>query len=131
MIRLKSGRLVIDRDIASAAEIVWDCLTDTRLWKEWGPSVSEVVCDHQYIKQAVQGRIRTAMGFWVSFSISEYRHLSFWQWRVAGYRATGHTLETLGPQSCRLAFDMPLLAAPYLFICYLALRRIERLCLEK
>ena len=131
MIQLKNSRLIISRDIPAAAEIVWECITDTRQWTEWGPSVAEVVCSQRYIEHAVQGKIKTALGFWVSFRIIEFRHLSFWQWRVAGYRATGHSLEVLGPDSCRLAFDMPAWAVPYLFICNLALRRIERLCCNR
>lgn len=128
MLKIAAGRITVQKDIAAAAETVWDCLTDTHRWHEWGPSVAAVVCEQRYIAEAVEGKIKTALGFWVSFQVEEYQHLCSWRWQVAGYRATGHSIEVRGPQACSLSFDMPLWAAPYLLICYWALRRIDRLC---
>ncbi|MFN3216539.1 MAG: hypothetical protein ACE367_08600 [Acidimicrobiales bacterium] len=48
-------------------------------------------------------------------------------WKVAGVPATSHAVEALGDDRCRAGFGVPVAAAPYLAVCALALRRIERI----
>ena len=50
-----------------------------------------------------------------------------WGWEVAGIPATGHRVESLGPDRCRVVFEVPLLAAPYLTVCRLAAQRIRNI----
>jgi hypothetical protein len=40
-------------------------------------------------------------------------------------RATGHRVEYLAIKQCRLIFEVPWLAAPYLLVCKIATRRIK------
>jgi hypothetical protein len=50
---------------------------------------------------------------------------------VAGIPATGHRVEALGPGRCRVVFEVPLLAAPYLAVCRLAAHRIRTILEEE
>ncbi len=55
---------------------------------------------------------------------------SYWDWRVAGVAATGHRVEPLGPNRCRLTFTVPGWAFGYGLVCRLALMRIDRLLMQ-
>ncbi len=41
--------------------------------------------------------------------------------------ATGHRVERLGTERCRVVFEVPFWAAPHAVVCRPALRRIARL----
>lgn len=119
-------RLVVDRTVDVPADVVWEVLVDTERWPEWGPSVSAVECDERHIQAGTVGRVRTPIGLALPFEITAcetYR----WTWRVAGVPATGHRIEALGPDRCRVSFDLSPLAAGYVPICQRALERIARL----
>ena len=109
---------------ASAAE-AWRLLTDTSRWPEWGPSVSRVDSAEQYIGPGSSGRVQTVVGVWLPFRVTEFVAGQRWGWEVAGIPATGHRVEALGPDRCRVVFEVPLLAAPYLAVCRLAAQRIR------
>jgi hypothetical protein len=47
--------------------------------------------------------------------------------RSFGINATGHRVEPLDESSCRLVFQVPLWAAPYLVVCKIAVDRIVQL----
>ena len=111
-------------------ERVWDLITDTQAWPLWGPSISNVKCEDRYIRLGSRGVIQTALGFRVPFVVTEFEPLRFWAWEVAGIRATGHLVEPLGPDRCRLIFTVPIWAAPYVTVCLLGLIRIQRLLKE-
>lgn len=64
------------------------------------------------------------MGLSASFEITEYRQGRFWGWSVAGIRATGHRLTPLGPNACRVAFELPWSWLIYTVVCEVALKRI-------
>ncbi len=117
----------VARVINTSAERVWEILIDTRLWPVWGPSVQEVECAQRYISAGVSGRIKTAIGLWAEFTITEYKQLSYWGWKVAGVPATGHRLMRLSDQSCELIFELPFVAFPYALICRQAANRIAQL----
>lgn len=106
---------------------MWHVITDTHCWVQWGPSVTAVACDERYIRGGSQGRIKTLLGFWVPFVVTTYEHGRYWHWRVRGIPATGHRVEPLAAERCRLVFEVPVWAAPYTIICGLALQRIARL----
>ena len=114
-------------DIAAPARVVWSILTDTTMWPEWGPSVRAVDAPSRFVGLGMHGRVRTAVGLWVPFSISELDLGRRWAWRVAGLPATGHRVEALTPGTCRAVFEVPLWAAPYAVVCNVALRRIARI----
>jgi hypothetical protein len=99
-------------------------MTDTKTWPQWGPSVKEVECEDQFIRQGTEGRVKTVGGFWLPFIITRYEEGHFWSWKVAGIPATGHRIEPHEDGLCKLTFEIPLLAAPYAYICKIALERI-------
>ena len=127
MLRLKNDKIVIDMAIQCPAEDAWRLLTDTRQWPHWGPSVSRVTCEQRYIGPDSEGRVKTLLGFWVPFAITEYRDLQFWSWRIGRFPATGHRISVENETTCLVAFEMPWWALPYLFVCRIALGRIRRL----
>lgn len=126
--------MVVDRFVPAAPEVVWDLLVDTSRWPEWGPSVTAVELDYAHATHATTaritagstGRVRTAVGVWVPFRITEFDDGRRWSWNVAGIPATSHTVEP-APGGCRVGFGVPLLVAPYALVCQVALARIERL----
>jgi len=127
MLRFKNNRIWICRDMAAPPETVWAILTDSQLWSRWGPSVFAVDCQDRYIRLGSKGRVQTLFSVWLPFTVSEFRHLDFWSWRIGSYGATGHTLIRPTNPSSTLCFDVPWWAAPYLPLCWLALIRIEKI----
>ncbi len=117
--------------INAPVERVWDILTDTRQWPVWGPSVRRVESPQRYIDSGLQGRLKTAVGVWVTFEITHCEAPVSWSWKVAGVAATGHRLKKLSENSCELIFELPFLAFPYALVCRKAASRIARLALEK
>ncbi len=79
---------------------------------------------NRFIRKGTEGRIKTAVGIWLPFSITEYKEGHFWSWKVGGIRTTGHRVETQEEGLCKLTFEVPVLAAPYVYICKIALDRI-------
>lgn len=117
-------RLLAGRVLEASAERVWDLLTDTERWPEWGPSVRAVQSSDRHIRTGTTGRIRTPVGVTVPFEIThceEYR----WTWTVARVPATGHSVEPLGENRCRVAFELSPLLTGYVPVCQRALDHIE------
>jgi hypothetical protein len=112
-------------EILAPAAAAWRLLTDTSRWPQWGPSVSRVESAGQYIGPGSTGRIQTIIGVWLPFRVTEFVAGQRWGWEVAGIPATGHRVESLGPDRCRVVFEVPPLAAPYLAVCRLAAERIR------
>ena len=112
-------------EIQAPASVAWKLLTDTSRWPQWGPSVSRVESAEQYIGPGSKGRIQTIIGLWLPFRVTEFVAGRRWAWEVAGIPATGHRVESLGPDRCRVVFEVPLLADPYLAVCRLAAHRIR------
>jgi hypothetical protein len=117
-------------EIKATVSKAWELLIDTQRWPEWGPSVTRVDCADRYIAQGSVGRVQTAFGPWLSFEITQFTAGQYWHWQVAGLPATGHRVLSLGPNHCRVVFEVPMLAAPYLFVCRMAAQRIKNI-LEK
>ena len=118
-------RLFISRRIEAPPERVWELLVDTRRWPEWGPSVLDVEIQPPRIEEGATGRVRTLFGPWLPFTITRASKWS-WAWRIGPVPATGHRV-IAEDTSCRVGFEVPLYAFPYLVVCWLALRRIETL----
>jgi uncharacterized protein YndB with AHSA1/START domain len=108
----------------------WRLITDTQTWPVWGPSVQEVECNDRYIRAGSSGRVRTPVGIWMPFVIDSFEPEAYWDWCVAGVPATGHRVEPVGPNRCRLTFTVPTWAFGYGLICRLALMRIDRLLIQ-
>lgn len=125
--------LLFDVSMATAAPCheVWALLTDTRRWPEWGPSVRAVECAPPVIGPGSTGRVLTALGVWLPFEVSEWAEGRRWSWRVAGVPATGHRVEPLPDKGCRIVFEVPLVAAPYAFVCRMAAARIARIAARR
>jgi hypothetical protein len=86
--------------------------------------VKAVECRDRFIRQGTEGKVKTAVGICVPFIITAYEEGRFWAWKVAGVPATGHRVESQEEGLCKLTFEVPLLAAPYGYICKIALDRI-------
>ena len=117
-------------EIKAPVSAAWELLIDIRRWPEWGPSVARVDCADRYIALGSAGRVQTTFGPWLSFEITQFIVGQYWRWQVAGIPATGHRVLSLGPNLCRVVFAVPVLAAPYLFVCRIAALRIKNI-LEK
>jgi hypothetical protein len=118
-------RLVVSRSVAVAADRVWELFVDTRRWPAWGPSITAVECPDRYVEAGTTGHVRTVGGLRLPFEVTScdgYR----WTWAVGGIPATGHRVDTTDG-GCRVAFEVPLLAAPYAVVCWVALRRLDAL----
>ena len=114
-------------EIRAPASVAWELLTDTSRWPLWGPSVSRVESAGQFIGPGSTGRVLTIFGVWLPFRVTEFAAGRRWDWEVAGIPATGHRVESLGPDRCRVTFEVPLLAIPYLAVCRLAAGRIRNI----
>ncbi len=104
---------------------VWQIITDTHLWPVWGPSVKAVRCRDRFVTYGSTGSVQTFFGPRVFFEVTDFIDETYWAWRVGGINATGHRVERISYNKCRLVFDMPLLMAPYWFVCVIAVRRIR------
>jgi hypothetical protein len=114
-------------EIQAPASAAWKLLTDTTRWTQWGLSISRVESAEQYIGPGSTGRVQTIIGVWLPFRVTEFVAGQRWGWEVAGIPATGHRVESLGPDRCRVSFEVPLLAVPYLAVCKLAAQRIRNI----
>lgn len=119
-------RLVTSREIAAPADDVWRLLVEPARWPTWGPSITAVDCEDDRIRAGSTGRVRTVGGLWLPFEIATFED-GRWTWRIGPVPATGHRVTPLGPDRCNAAFEVPLLAGPYVLVTVIALRRIERL----
>jgi len=118
-------RVVISRWIDAPPDRVWDLFTDTTRWPEWGPTVTAVECETRYIEAGSTGRVRTIGGRWLPFAITRFGDRQ-WTWRIGQVGATGHRVRPT-ESGCRVGFEVPLWAAPYVLVCWVALGRIESL----
>jgi hypothetical protein len=118
-------------EVGVPAAAAWQLLTDTLRWPDWGPSVAAVDCTERFIGPDSVGWVSTVIGLRLPFQITEFTPGCSWRWQVAGIPATCHRVETLGPDRCRVTFEVPLWATPYLAVCRLAAARIKRILEEE
>jgi hypothetical protein len=105
--------------------VLWDLLTDLDQWPAWGPSVEGATLHGETLELGTSGTVSTVVGVGVPFEITDFEPGRRWGWKVAGLPATVHTVEDLGNDRCRVGFGVPWLAAPYVVICEIALKRLE------
>ena len=110
-------RVRVSQECHASAHRAWQLLTDTTLWPLWGPTVRDVICSERMIRKGSEGKVLTPIGIWVPFLVTEYDDLRFWEWEVAGLRATGHRLIADDEPPCRIVFELPLWWLPYFFVC--------------
>jgi hypothetical protein len=121
-------RVVVAREVDAPPDAAWDVLVSTRRWPDWGPSVT-AVRGPERIGPGSTGEVRIAgVGLWVPFEVTAFdADARRWTWDVARVPATGHRVEAVGADRCRVAFEIPVLAAGYAPVCRRALSRIARL----
>lgn len=129
--RTEDGRRIeVGRAVDAPTETAWELLVRTEHWPEWGPSVTDVDFDGDRISAGASGRVRLPGGLWLPFEVDSFTAPAEdapgrWTWRIREIPATGHRVEQLSPQRCRVVFELPLLAGGYAPVCYRALDRIE------
>jgi hypothetical protein len=74
--------------------------------------------------------VETVGGLRLPFEITGFEPDRAWSWTVRGVGATDHTVESAAAGT-RVSFGVPWLAVPYLGVCAVALRRLDRLAVEK
>ncbi len=119
-------RLEVAGEFDAPADLLWELLTDTTEWAEWGPMVEAVLCADRRIQAGTTGELETSFGVGLPFQITtceEYR----WTWKIAGISATGHRVEELDDGGCRVVFEVPLLAAGYSPVCAVALQNLKEI----
>ncbi len=127
MIKISASQVSVGKFYHTLPLIVWDLITDTFKWPQWGPTVKRVQCPERFICKGTQGQVLTAFGIWLPFIITEYDPASFWSWNVASVKATGHRIQAVKTRGCYLWFEVPIIAAPYTLVCQMALGRIKNL----
>ena len=115
------------REIDAPSDVLWRLLTDPQHWPEWGPSIRSAALYGQDFERGAKGKVTTIVGIELDFEITDYEEGVVWAWQVAGIPATHHSVESLGPKRCRIGFGVPWAAAPYLAVCEVALRRLEKM----
>ena len=130
VMKFSANRIAVGRSYNAPASVVWDMITDTLQWPQWGPTVRRVESADRFIRKGTRGRVLTAVGVWLPFVIVEYIHRSFWNWKVASVKATGHRIQQTKDGGSCLWFEVPIIAAPYSLVCRMALVRIENLISE-
>ena len=130
MIKITTNRISVGKFYPASPLIVWELITDTSQWPRWGPTVKRVHFPERFIRKGSSGRVLTAFGIWLPFVIDEYEHASYWSWKVATIKASGHRVQASEYGGSNLWFDVPMIAAPYAAVCQMALGRIENLLSE-
>ncbi|MEO6125408.1 MAG: SRPBCC family protein [Ilumatobacteraceae bacterium] len=123
-------RTHISRTMDVSAKDAFAIFIDLDRWPEWGPSVRSATIDDGPMRLGSTGVVTTTVGVRLPYIVTSFVSGKSWAWTVAGVPATDHLVEPLGPGRCRVTFGVPLVAAPYMAVCAIALRRIERIALQ-
>ena len=107
--------------------VVWKVLTTYDLWPLWGPSIVDVDVRGESLIKGHKGKVKTFFRIWVPFEITAVVENYSWSWNVGPIRATEHLVQEEDDGSSNVKFLIPIWAFPYYIICWLALRRIEKL----
>lgn len=133
MVRLRFAdhRIWVSRTLSSRPEHVWNILTDTCRWPQWGPSVTEVESTDRFIRAGTTGRVKTVFHLWLPFTTTSFIEMQSWGWKIGAFKATGHTVSRTDDGSCVLTFDMPWWAFLYIPTCWLAIHRIDSIAKDQ
>jgi len=122
-------RLVVRRDVTAPVDAVWQVLTDTDCWSNWGPSITAVETDSRHIQRGSTGRVRVAGAVWLPFDVTACAPHR-WTWDVARVPATGHFAEKRTDGSV-VGFEIPPLATGYVPVCARACQRIATIAARR
>jgi uncharacterized protein YndB with AHSA1/START domain len=112
-------------DIAAPPDVVWNLISRYEHWSAWGVSITAVEPSSGRVRAGATGRVRTLVGVWLPFEITEVAEGESWSWKVAGVSATGHRVDpTAG--GCRVTFFAPGWAPFYLPVLAWSLQRLAR-----
>ena len=114
--------------VAAPAGSVWDLLVDLDAWPRWGPTVSAARLDDggRVLTRGARGAVRTPVGVWVPFEVTDLTELDEWSWTVGGVPATTHRVRNEG-HGCVVALGAPWWAPAYLPVLEVATRRLAGL----
>jgi len=121
----------VSRNLEAPADAVWHVLTDLEAWPRWGPTVSRAELDGAAFELGATGRVWTPVGVPLPFVLSEVRQGRTWAWQVAGVPATRHGVEPREGGGSTVWMSAPLWAPAYLPVLAVALKRIEKLALQR
>ncbi|WP_246541027.1 SRPBCC family protein [Mycobacterium spongiae] len=121
----------MQRVVAAPPHAVWELLVDLDTWPQWGPSVKQARLDPPFdeLTAHATGVVDTVLGVSVPFVVSDFDPGRYWAWRVAGIPATWHRVDPIA-DGARVTIGVPWWEVPYLTVCSLGLRRIEKLLLR-
>jgi len=111
---------------------VWELYTNLQYWPQWGPSVRGAQLtggklNVGAVEPGATGTVTTVIGVELGFEVTRFEPGTYWAWKVAGFDATEHTVESLGDTSSRAGFGVGWIASPYLAVGQIALRRIKNM----
>jgi hypothetical protein len=121
--------LPVTRHLAVPPDGVWDALTDLDKWPKWGPSIvaAKLNSGGRRLHDGAVGQVQTPIGAWLTFRVTQWDEGRSWAWSVAHVPATGHRVEPGAEGGAAATIDVPLWAAPYAPLCWVALGRLGRL----
>jgi uncharacterized protein YndB with AHSA1/START domain len=127
--------LTVERRLAATPSAVWTALVDTRCWSQWGPSLSAATVDGggTVIGAGATGRVKTVVGVWLPFQITEWEEGRRWAWKVGGVPATAHEVRAdphRTPGSLA-TIEVPWWAGAYGALCWVALGRLGEAALDR
>ena len=116
------------RAVAAPAAVLWDLLVDLDAWPRWGPTVSAARLEDggRVLGPRARGAVRTPVGVWLPFEVTELHHQAHWSWSVAGVPATTHRVRAQG-DGCVVELGAPWWGAAYLPVLEVATRRLAAL----
>ncbi|WP_255167333.1 SRPBCC family protein [Natrononativus amylolyticus] len=121
-------RLEVSHVVSAPADEAWELLCDTHRWVEWSPTITGVDSTGRRLEADTAGTLRTVGGLRLPFRITEYDpERRRWSWAVARVPSTGHRIDDLGADRCRVAFELSPLAAGYVPVCLRGLERFAAL----
>jgi uncharacterized protein YndB with AHSA1/START domain len=120
--------LTVDRVIAAPPKAAWRLLVDLDAWPRWGPPIRHAELDSAYPELSLHatGTVYTVLPTGVPFVVTEFDPGRFWSWTVAGVPATSHRVDPVDG-GARVTIAVPWWSAPYLTVCAIALRRMEKM----
>lgn len=120
--------LSVHRIIAAPPQALWELLVDLDAWPRWGPTIASAELNPPYreLELGATGSVQTPLLVGAPFMVTEFDPGRFWAWQVAGIPATSHRVDP-APQGARVTMAVPWWAGPYLGICSIALRRMEKM----
>jgi uncharacterized protein YndB with AHSA1/START domain len=120
-------RIGVERVVEAGPRRVWAVLTDPWSIPEWKPWIAEIETSDRSLHEGATGRVKTRIGLWTTFEVTEYEEGEYWEWNVSRMGAVGHRVERESGVGTRVTFEIPVFAAAYAPVCRRSLRNVEEL----